>query len=72
MTEQSIARKIQPGFPPSVAGAADHFIASLGGDARAAVIQLLVLVDSLQFENETLTIAASDSYMRATVRRSLR
>lgn len=69
MTEQSIARKIQHGFTPSVAGAADQFIASLGGDARAAVIQLLVLVDSLQFENEALTTAASDGYMRTTVRR---
>ena len=69
MTEQSTARKIQHGFTPSAAGAADQFIASLGGDARAAVIQLLALVDSLQFENEALTVTASDGYARAAIRR---
>ena len=69
MIEQSTAREFQQGFPPSAAGAADRFIASLGGDARAAVIQLLALVDSLQVENEALTIAASDGYARTAVRR---
>jgi hypothetical protein len=69
MIEQSTAREIQHGFTPSSAGVADRFIASLGGDARAAVIQLLALVDSLQLENEVLTIAASDGYARTAVRR---
>jgi hypothetical protein len=45
---------------------ANQLIASLGGDARAAVIQLVALVDSLQRGNEPLATAASRGFARTT------
>jgi hypothetical protein len=68
MAEQSTAREIRARSTALTPTSADRFIASLGGDARAAVIQLLVLVDSLQLENEALTTGASRGYPRAAVR----
>ena len=52
---------------PTGMRAADEFIASLGGDARTAVVQLLELVGTLQRENASLVIAASRGYARAGI-----
>jgi hypothetical protein len=52
---------------PTDEKAADQLIASLGGNARAAVVQLIALVGTLQRENASLVIAASRGYARAGI-----
>ena len=43
---------------------ADEIIAECGGDARAAVVELLAIVRSLIHENQTLREAASPGFAR--------
>jgi hypothetical protein len=43
---------------------ADAIIADCGGDARAAVIELLAIIRSLIHENQTLREAASPGFAR--------
>ena len=51
--------------PPATAEqTADDIIADCGGDARAAVIELLAIVQSLIHENQTLREAASPGFVR--------
>lgn len=64
MTEHSTEPELTIDRALSAKTRADQLIASLGGDARAAVIQLVALVGALQRENESLTSAASRGYAR--------
>ena len=43
---------------------ADQIIADCGGDARAAVIELVTLIGALGQENETLAFASSQGFAR--------
>jgi hypothetical protein len=51
-----------PPAPPDPT--ADDIIADCGGDARAAVIELLAILRSLIHENQTLREAASPGFAR--------
>ncbi len=69
MAERSTAFKIQTTADPSPSLTADQLIASLGGDARAAVIQLVAIVGAFERESETLAASASRGYARLAIRR---
>jgi hypothetical protein len=47
-----------------IAATADEIIADCGGDARAAVIELVAIVPALGQENKTLREAASPGFAR--------
>lgn len=56
-------------MPPSDSTAADELIAEHGGDARAAVISLLALVEALRRENDYLAGAVSRGFIRLALPR---
>jgi hypothetical protein len=65
MAERSFARE-QSAEPPSAAAqAADQIIADRGGNARAAVIELVELVAALKRENDKLAASISRGFSRS-------
>jgi hypothetical protein len=48
----------------TVEAIAEQIIASCGGDARAAVIELISLIDALRRENQSLAASSSPGYAR--------
>jgi hypothetical protein len=59
-----MAKDRENSAPVSFGAAVDDIIAECGGDARAAVAELLAMIRSLVRENKTLRETASPGYAR--------
>jgi hypothetical protein len=53
-----------PMLPPDAGAAADSFLAAHGGDARAAIAELLAAMRMLADDNRALVAAASRGFAR--------
>jgi hypothetical protein len=60
-----VNRDEKPDVNCPLAHEADKLIAGLGGDARAAVIELIALVEALKRSNEQFAASASRGFSRS-------